>query len=263
MRWKFFSGWVVLAFLAASSLCDASLIARYRFDGNANDSGPNGLDGTVSGAQLVDDRFGNPNSAYQFDGKNDYIELPGSSFFTPYTSPGGVLRISAWVKVLGLNTDNHVQKRQPVVSLGQGAQWSFGLYINDIRGAATRPSVSAAWNQKDGKNHGFAGNPRINMNQWYELTTEYKYKSYLRLYVNGVLLAEDTTFAGDPYGQSSFGPWIGARRDGQYLNAVIDDVRFYNSPVPEPSSWLVFAGIALAVGGYQLRRRTRAFQAER
>ncbi|HHK42983.1 MAG TPA: LamG domain-containing protein [Planctomycetaceae bacterium] len=259
MRWKFFSGWVALTFLSASSLRDASLIARYRFDGNANDSGPNGLHGTVSGAQLVDDRFGNPNSAYLFDGKNDYIELPGSSLFVPHISPGGVLRISAWVKVLAVNTDGHNQTRQPVASLGNSGQWSYALYVND-----TGPRAAADWWQKGGSDHALATAPSpLNLNQWYELTAEYKYKSYLRVYVNGVLVAEDTTFVGDPYGQTSFGPWIGARRDGQYLNAVIDDVRFYNSPIPEPSSWIVFAGIALAIGGYQLRRHTRASQAER
>ncbi len=263
MRCKLLSGLVALAFLAASSLCDASLIARYRFDGNANDSGPNGLDGIFSAdpnrrPQLVADRFGNPNSAYLFDGKNDYIELPGSSFFIPYTSPGGVLRISAWVKVLAVNTDGHNQTRQPVVSLGKGSEWSYALYVYDSRRAG------GSWWRKGGAGHAeIEGGPALNLGRWYELTTEYKYKSYVRVYVDGVLVTERTTFSGEPYGQTSFGPWIGARRDGQYLNAVIDDVRFYNSPIPEPSSWLAFAGIALAIGGYQLRRRTRASQTER
>ena len=32
--------------------------------------------GTVHGATLTTDRFGNPNSAYSFNGSTDYIEIP-------------------------------------------------------------------------------------------------------------------------------------------------------------------------------------------
>ena len=47
------------------------LVALYDFKGDANDI-IGGNDGTVTGATLTTDRFGNANSAYSFDG-NDYI----------------------------------------------------------------------------------------------------------------------------------------------------------------------------------------------
>ena len=49
------------------------LIAYYPFNGNANDASGNGNNGTVYGATLTADRFGNPNSAYYFNGTNNYI----------------------------------------------------------------------------------------------------------------------------------------------------------------------------------------------
>jgi hypothetical protein len=49
------------------------LVAYYPFNGNANDESGNGKNGTVSGAVLTSDRFGNLISAYIFDGTNDYI----------------------------------------------------------------------------------------------------------------------------------------------------------------------------------------------
>ena len=52
-----------------------SLVGWWGFNGNANDESGNGNDGTVNGATLTDDRFGNPNSAYDFDGANDFIEI--------------------------------------------------------------------------------------------------------------------------------------------------------------------------------------------
>ena len=58
------------------------LVGWWGFNGNANDESGNGLDGTVNGATLTTDRYGNPNSAYDFDGVNDYISLAESSEIT-------------------------------------------------------------------------------------------------------------------------------------------------------------------------------------
>ena len=43
------------------------LVAYYPFNGNANDESVNNNDGTVNGATLTADRFGNASSAYSFD----------------------------------------------------------------------------------------------------------------------------------------------------------------------------------------------------
>jgi hypothetical protein len=59
----------------------SGLVAQYLFDGNANDSSGNGHNSTVNGATLAADRFGNPNSAYNFDGADDYIRIAYSSDF--------------------------------------------------------------------------------------------------------------------------------------------------------------------------------------
>ena len=51
------------------------LIGYWPFNGNANDESGTGNDGTVNGATLTADRFGNANAAYDFDGVNDNITL--------------------------------------------------------------------------------------------------------------------------------------------------------------------------------------------
>ncbi len=67
------------------------LEAQYSFNGNARDSSGNEVNGTVHGATLCEDRHGNKNSAYKFDGVDDYIKfgkkLPDMEKMT----------ISAWV----------------------------------------------------------------------------------------------------------------------------------------------------------------------
>jgi hypothetical protein len=57
-----------------SGTLNSGLVGYWPFCGNANDASGNGNDGTVNGAALTTDRFGNGNSAYSFDG-NDWIEM--------------------------------------------------------------------------------------------------------------------------------------------------------------------------------------------
>ena len=49
------------------------LVGYWPFCGNANDASGNGNNGTVNGATLTTDRFGNANKAYGFNGVNDFI----------------------------------------------------------------------------------------------------------------------------------------------------------------------------------------------
>jgi hypothetical protein len=56
------------------------LVGWWPFNGNANDESGNGNNGTVNGATLTNDRFGNSNAAYSYDGINDYIHGNASSF---------------------------------------------------------------------------------------------------------------------------------------------------------------------------------------
>lgn len=48
------------------------------FTGNANDQSGNNNNGTVNGATLTSDRFGNVGQAYVFDGINDNVSLNNS-----------------------------------------------------------------------------------------------------------------------------------------------------------------------------------------
>jgi hypothetical protein len=69
------------------------LLAWYPFNANANDAGPAAHNGTVNGATTTSDRFNNSNSAYYFDGVDDYISIADNSAnFQPQ-----VFTIAAWV----------------------------------------------------------------------------------------------------------------------------------------------------------------------
>ncbi|MBS1655247.1 MAG: hypothetical protein JSU05_10415, partial [Bacteroidetes bacterium] len=67
---------------------NTGLVGYYPFNGNANDASGNNNNGlTQNGVQLTSDRFGNANSAYYFDGTDDYIKVTDNgSFSTPNMS---------------------------------------------------------------------------------------------------------------------------------------------------------------------------------
>jgi hypothetical protein len=67
------------------------LVSAYEFNGNAVDVSGNGNDGVVHGATLTADRFGNINSAYDFDGTGDYIDLGNQNF-------GTAVSVSMWAR---------------------------------------------------------------------------------------------------------------------------------------------------------------------
>ncbi len=69
------------------------LEAYYPFTGNASDATGNGHDGTVIGATLTTDRFGNLNSAYLFDGTDDYVSASYSGAFQLST-----FTLAAWIR---------------------------------------------------------------------------------------------------------------------------------------------------------------------
>jgi len=70
------------------------LVAYYPFNGDANDESGNKNHGDVNGPILAEDINGKKNSAYQFDGSDDYIKVEHSStlhFKDDFT-------LSAWLK---------------------------------------------------------------------------------------------------------------------------------------------------------------------
>ncbi|MEI6208835.1 MAG: LamG-like jellyroll fold domain-containing protein [Desulfuromonadales bacterium] len=72
----------------------SGLVAYYPFNGNANDVSGNGNNGTVYGATLTTDRFGNANNAYTFDCVGNYIKTPPiQKFFTDES-----VTLSVWFK---------------------------------------------------------------------------------------------------------------------------------------------------------------------
>ena len=84
------------------------LVGWWPFNGNANDESGNGNHGTVNGATLTVDRFGNANQAYGFDGVNDFIQcgqlqLNLNASFSVWIAPMESLNIGQHSRILNVS----------------------------------------------------------------------------------------------------------------------------------------------------------------
>lgn len=73
------------------------LRAYYPFSGNAIDASGNNNNPVFNNATLTADRLANPNSAYHFNGIDNYIKIPNNASL----NTGNKLSLVAWVRPTG------------------------------------------------------------------------------------------------------------------------------------------------------------------
>lgn len=216
---------VALTVVAQASLNDG-LVAYYPFNGNANDESGNGNNGTVYGATLAEDRFGNTNSAYNFDGQDDYIQISHTDSFN-FTN--GVT-ISIWAKPNLENTGPH-------------SDWMYLIRknIEDWSGAPGEMSCSIAF---ETVNNVYLTNLRATSDTYYiqrsssELPADQFIHflsvydgSTLKLYVQGIL--KESIPASNNVNNTTFDIYIGKQLSYWFYKGIIDDIRIYNRGLAE------------------------------
>ena len=97
---------LTLLFIISTSACfsqvnlDSGLVAYYPFNGNANDVSGKANNPIFNNATLTADYLGNPNSAYYFNGIDNYMQIPDS----PTLNMANQMSITLWVKPMGYYT---------------------------------------------------------------------------------------------------------------------------------------------------------------
>jgi hypothetical protein len=102
------------------------LVGWWGFNGNAQDNSGNGNHGTVNGATLSTDRFGNQNSAYSFNGLNNWIQVQDHISIRPSN-----ITLATWV-FLPANTNNYGLITKTNLQTAQGEQYSLQFNNNNI-----------------------------------------------------------------------------------------------------------------------------------
>ena len=186
------------------------LLASYPFNGNAIDASGNGKNGTVYGATLTADRFGNANSAYSFNGTNNYIAT------TLDNLAGSELTIAYWFK--GNNPQSAVRQQDGGNYVVAG--WSIPtLHLLSNDGATDNGLALDATSGSTVKD----GNWHHVVMTWKQNTTN-GFKSYL----DGALVAQRNS-ANVPIPEINtpvlISSYLGT---GEFTNGALDDVYIYN-----------------------------------
>lgn len=209
--------------LNVSAQLENGLQAFYPFCGDANDISGNSLNGTVAGAILTSDRFGNLNSAYSF-GQNQQITIPNTSGRNIYP-----LTISLWYNPSALNTGQNGN----LFSKYTVASWNgFGLGLFDHtfagQGIAAAPFyLRNTSNRVIGLyNESPFNQSNVHLNTWYQLVFTLDVNGG-KIYLNGQLI-DSHNWTGTAGPSNSNDLWkIGGKWD-YWFNGKIDDVAIWN-----------------------------------
>ncbi|MEL6628593.1 MAG: LamG-like jellyroll fold domain-containing protein [Bacteroidota bacterium] len=202
------------------------LIAHYPLNGNANDVSGNGNNGTPNGVTSTTDRNGNVNSAYSFDGTDDFISLLNNQNFQPQLP----VSISAWIRPTATGDLG------PIFSNEDTENQYFG--INMLLSSTNRAAgafYSGGAPSPAGRRTG-VGSSTIATNQWNHVTVVIRGAADMTLYVNGKLECETYSGTGGAllYPGTSPGGAIGradanaGNNNSDFFEGDLDEIRFYD-----------------------------------
>jgi Concanavalin A-like lectin/glucanases superfamily len=219
----------LVQFCTAQVNLDKGLQAYYPFNGNASDESGNNNNPIFNNATITADRFGNPNSAYHFNGVFQYMRIPNK----PSLNFRNEISLSLWVRPTGFNYD--ICHASQLISKG-GGNYNPGNYALRFDDALYTLGTGCDGAVCDTLHQNFRGTGTvlkpyggdfIKKNQWYNVLYTNDGRT-ARLYVDCQLKYEvifPETFTNDEdlfFGKSDddiFPFW---------LNGDLDDIRIYN-----------------------------------
>lgn len=210
---------------------DKDLIVYYSFDGSTIDYSGNGYH-TISFATLTEDRFGNENSAYHFNGIDEYIDLPN----IPQLKPQLPVTLSFWVyfddlevtKTFMFTTDFAQNINSGVNMSLTSPKSSFAVAFGD----GGSPSISSRRTK--------VANSEVKVNTWYFIVVTVvdalDMDIYMSEYESGTICVNDGgeyTGTGDVLFYSDKPGSIGRKdahtsKDPYYFKGKIDEFRMWN-----------------------------------
>ncbi len=208
-----FSLFLLIGFFMNAQHSEYKLVAHYPFNGTANDESGNANHGENISCKSTEDRFGNPNSAFFFDGRYSYIKVPHSSSIDLTKD----FTISIWFKAFNLTKDpggHHIAfYRKGMVAKETSYALMFDVKDNIPKGLATK----------------------LRENTWYNIISIRKpSENYSATYVNGVLVQSGG--AGE-LKANTLPLCIGASlyRGGasDKFKGIIDDIKIYSGKLNE------------------------------
>ncbi len=196
------------------------LVAYYPFNGNENDESGNSINPLYNGAVLTTDRFGNPNSAYYFDGTlNSYMKIPADQL------PTANRTISFW-----FNADE-VASGPTLLSYGGDGSCGASTFLMGLNVTGLGGYVCEGHCNVNRSVYPYSTPP---VNAWHHWTVSVN-GSIIKMYLDGTLVQTDNVYSGATFVSGRFavfgalmyidgaGPYTG------YFKGKMDEIRIYNN----------------------------------
>jgi len=200
---------------------NSGLAAHYTFDGNASDRSGNGNNGVIEGAHLTEDRFGNNESAYWFDGVRSAISANVKNLPT-INSP---LSFSWWFYIDSL----------PVFTTRSGAQ-NMIVLANRTEGIGIQVGFrSPGYGTLGFDTWIWGGGTLLQINppeakKWYHCVYTFDGSTH-RFYINAKeITSSDSKIRQGVPSQLMFGNYPSGN---QYFKGKLDDILIYNRTIAE------------------------------
>lgn len=214
------------------------LVAWWPFNGNANDESGNGNDGVVNGATLTEDRNGVPNSAYNFNGIDNYIEVfhnPQLSF-----SDEQAVTLSYWLSISELPLSN--EEYQLFMKVEGGGSSTVGYQVAMFEnGIVTMRAMNGPGTPWISSNCG-----PLNSDPNYVHIVHMIESDSVKCYLNGVLVSSEQN--DEVFGSNNQNLLIGW--NNTFLNSAsvafkgsLDDIAFWNRPLTTQEVTSLYTGV--------------------
>ncbi len=224
-----------------SSIPTSGLVAYYPFNGNADDESGNQNHGIVFGTTLTNDRFGNPNSAYYFDGQDDFIAVNESITLEPDD-----FSIAIWMKTYSLRTYTY----QTLIIKEDG--WNDGFKVvlrselKDNLANTILFTVSGSVANNNSMVNLHSQSIIAEKETWYHIAVTYQAGGMMKIFINGRL---DISTAGPSSWdkENSYELVIGRHSNnggtayGGYFWGVIDDILIYDHALSDQEIELLYS----------------------
>lgn len=207
--------------------------AYYACDGNAVDSSGNGHNGLANGCQATADRFGRRLEALQFNGLDNWIDLPTAEAILG--ADPDAWSVATWFRTAALDT------HMVLISDYNSGGWDtrFGIQIEQYKDGVVHASVRKQhmlqWELTSASS--------LPLGSWHHLAfTASKTTGMIHLYIDGVL-ADESPFDTDvDYIEAvpvHIGKSIFQGLDHLPYNGDLDEVRLYDRALSEAEvAWL-------------------------
>lgn len=207
-----------------SQIPQDGLVGYYPFNGDANDESNSGNNGTVYGASLDKDRFGNADRAYFFNGIDDYILISGAKYLNTNN-----FSYSIWVKASDLPLNRNAYN---ILEAGTYTNNFYGLvfsinnnYLNTTGFRVTNGNSDSTF---VGSQTGQLPSPGL----WYNVVVT-RDKDSLLMYINTKKMIGINISGQYPYyNDTAISVYIGTRNQlFQFFHGHLDDLRIYNRSI--------------------------------